>query len=67
MKFRVFSANNPVVPEKAQTALEPAIVYRGAGNMKSVIPKKRKLVKRMMYDCIKEWIKSLFRPTPELR
>ncbi|KAE8647261.1 hypothetical protein Csa_018288 [Cucumis sativus] len=63
MKFRVFSGNNQVIPAKSETA---TIVYGGAGNVKSVIPKKRRLVKRMMYDCIKEWIKSLFCPTPKL-
>ncbi|KAG6602134.1 hypothetical protein SDJN03_07367, partial [Cucurbita argyrosperma subsp. sororia] len=58
----------PLIPAKPDTAVTStnSVEYRaGIGKVKSVIPKKRKLVKTMMYHCIKDFLKSLFRPPPK--
>ncbi|KAG6602132.1 hypothetical protein SDJN03_07365, partial [Cucurbita argyrosperma subsp. sororia] len=59
----------PLIAETAVTStgtLTDSHGYRvGIGKGKSVIPKRRKLVKTMMYHCIKNFLKSLFRRPPE--
>lgn len=53
-----------VVPS-SNRAVQVTIGNRiGGGKMKSVIPKKRKLVKTMMYHSIKNFVKSFFCPPP---
>ncbi|CAK9313559.1 unnamed protein product [Citrullus colocynthis] len=55
----------PAVAEASNRAVQMAIGYRaGGGKMRSVIPKKRKLVKTMMYHSIKDFVISLFRTPP---
>ncbi|KAG6602131.1 hypothetical protein SDJN03_07364, partial [Cucurbita argyrosperma subsp. sororia] len=55
----------PATPETAVTSTNSLGYRAGVGKVKSVIPKKRKLVKTMMYHCIKNFIKSLFRRPPK--
>lgn len=59
----------PAPPVTSDPAPEMAIGYsvrrgHGGGKFKTVIPKRRKLVKTMMYHSIKDFVKSFFRPLP---
>ena len=55
----------PATPETAVTSTNSLGYRAGVGKGKSVIPKKRKLVKTMMYHCIKDFLKTLFRRSPK--
>lgn len=61
-------APSPAEVETLNPAAQTAIGYRvDGGKMKSVIPKRRRLVKTMIYHSIKEFIKSLFLPSAARR
>lgn len=56
--------NNPVMISEMAVTANGAIGSRAGGKVKSVIPKRRILVKTMIYNFIKDFIISLFRPPP---